>query len=80
MINIIQQLITEKNNETVCPVRVATTIAATIYHAAAVAGVYFGSIHIDMAALGQYLTHMVTLIAGGGATVGVKSVLKADAE
>ena len=75
----LKHMLTEGDNSTFCPVRVATAIVGVIYHAAAVAGIYFDAIHLDIVTLGQYLQHMVTMIVGGGATVGVKSVLKADA-
>lgn len=73
-------LLTEKDNRTMCPVRSATALTAITYHAAAVAGVVLGQVHLDIATLGQYLQHMATLIGVGGTTVGVKSALKADAE
>jgi hypothetical protein len=73
-------LLTESDNQTICPVRAATAVAGALYHAAAAYGVYAGSVHIDIASLGQYMNHMMTLVGVGGGAIGAKSVMKGDAK
>ena len=73
------QVFTEKDNTTLCPVRIGSGIVAFVYHAVAGVGVYMGSVHYDLSDLGQYIQHMMMLIGISGATVGVKSAMKADA-
>jgi hypothetical protein len=79
MLDTIRKLFTEPDNQTPCPVRVLTGIAALTYHAGAAAGICVGALHLDIATLGAYLQHMAMLIGVGGASVGAKSVLKGDA-
>ena len=76
----LKNIFSESDNSTLCPVRVGAGITAFLYHVAAVIGAVIGVIHLDMATLGMYLQHMVTLIGTTGASVGVKSVLKGDAQ
>jgi hypothetical protein len=72
-------LLTESDNSTLCPVRVLTATTAFLYHVAALAGFFLGSVHLDISTLGQYITHLTTLIAGGGATVGIKALTGGNA-
>lgn len=78
--NQLNNIFSESDNSTFCPVRVGAGITAALYHVGAVIGVFVGAIHLDIASMGLYLQHMVTLIGATGASVGVKSVLKGDAQ
>lgn len=80
MLNIIKQMLTERDGTTTCPVRVSTGLVAMLYHLAAVIGCWTNQIHLDIGSLGQYLQQMTILIAASGAAVGVKSALKGDAQ
>ena len=80
MNDFLKKMFSESDNSTPCPVRIGSGVTAFIYHIAAVIGVWLGVIHLDMASMGMYLQHMVTLIGTTGASVGVKSVLKGDAQ
>lgn len=80
MFDTIKQLFSEPNNTTPCPVRVLAGVTALTYHASAAAGIWHGSLHLDIATLGAYMQHMTMLIGVGGAAVGAKSVLKGDAQ
>ena len=75
----LDHLITEKDNQTVCPVRVATLITGVLYHGAAAYGFWSHSLSVDINTLGQYMQHMMLLVGVGGTAVGVKSLMKADA-
>lgn len=75
-----KDVFTERDGETLCPVRVGSGLAGMVYHAAAVLGFSIGDIHLDINTLGTYLQHMVLLIGVGGATVGAKSLMKGDAQ
>lgn len=74
------KLLSESDNATPCPVRWGGAITAFIYHAGAVFMLAFQGFHLDMAALGQYVQHMATLIGVVAGGAGVKSILKADAQ
>jgi hypothetical protein len=80
MFEALKKMLTEGDNTTPCPVRVATAITAFLYHAGATVGLVMHDMHLDMATLGQYIQHMALLIGAGGGTVGLKSALKADAK
>ena len=78
--SILANVLTEGDNKTHCPVRLGTSISAALYHVAAVVGAYMGSIHIDIATLGQYLQHMSLLFGVTGLAVGAKAIMGADAK
>lgn len=79
MINIIRKLFSEPDNETPCPVRIATGLTNIVYHVAAMFGIYLGILHLDISTLGMYLQHMATLIGVGSISIGTKSIMKGDA-
>ncbi len=74
------QMLTERDNSTVCPVRVILLGAIVVYHVAAIVGVCLGQMHLDMPALGDYLQHMSVVMLAAGGSIGAKSVLKGDAQ
>lgn len=76
----LRDIFTEPDGQTICPVRVGAAMVGSLYHMAATVGLFTHALQLDMAALGQYMQHMMELVAGGGLTVGVKSVLRADAK
>ncbi len=76
----LKHILTESDNATACPVRVGSGVVGLIYHAAAGAGVYLGSMHIDIVTLGQYMRHMIELVGVAAAGIGVKSAMKGDAQ
>ena len=75
-----KQATTEGNNTTTCPVRLGLVGTVVIYHAAAAWMVFGQGTSMDMAILGQYVQHMATVIGTAGAAIGVKSLMKGDAE
>lgn len=74
------QILTERDNATVCPVRVILLGAIVVYHVAAVVGVCIGQLRIDMPSLGDYLQHMSIVMLAAGGSIGAKSALKGDAQ
>lgn len=76
----LRKAITERDNATPCPVRIGWIGAGAIYHVAAAWMVFGQHAAIDIAVLGQYVDHMVKLVLTGGAAIGAKSILKADAD
>lgn len=74
------QMLTERDNATVCPVRVILVGAIAVYHLAAVVGVCIGQMRLDMPSLGDYLQHMCLVMGAAGGSIGVKSVLRGDAQ
>ena len=78
--DVLQHALTEKDNATFCPVRIGGVTTGVLYHIAAGVGVLMHSVTLDMASLGMYIQHMMTLVGVSGATIGVKSVMKADAD
>jgi hypothetical protein len=76
---IFAQMLTEANNSTLCPVRILGAVAVSIYHIAAAIGVAVGSIHIDMSVLGDYVRQMIEVTGTLAASVGAKSLMRADA-
>jgi hypothetical protein len=77
--NLLRNLLTEPDGVTFCPVRMCLAAAGTFYHAGAAWMVFGQHTPIDMALLGLYVQHMSTLAATCAASVGAKSILKADA-
>lgn len=71
---------TESDNTTLCPVRVLLIGATVLYHAGAAFAVAFQGLHLDFSMLGQYVQHMCALGGSMAAGIGVKSVLKGDAQ
>lgn len=74
-----RHILTEADNTTLCPVRVAAFIVGALYHAAAAWGIFHNDLQFDIATLGQYMQHMMTLVGIGGLSVGAKSLMKGDA-
>ena len=74
-----QKAFTEKDNQTYCPVRFAYILVGLVYHIGLFYMVIGQKTTIDMNISGQYITQMGQLILAGAASIGVKSVLKADA-
>jgi uncharacterized integral membrane protein len=70
---------TEPDGSTFCPVRILAALAIVIYHIAASIGVATNSIHIDMAALHDYVRQMIEFVGTTAASVGAKSLMRADA-
>jgi len=75
----LNKAVTESDNKTPCILRILSTVTGILYHAAVFSGLYLGAIHLDMASIGLYLQHMVTLTGTAGGAIGVKSILKGDA-
>lgn len=73
------QMLTEGNGSMLCPVRILGVVAVGIYHIAAVVGVAHNSIQISMDALGDYVTQMIQFVGTIAASVGAKSLMRADA-
>lgn len=73
-------LFTESDNQTLCPVRIVLMGAVALYHAGVTFAVMFQGLHLDFSMLGQYVQHMCELGGSIAAGVGVKSVLKGDAQ
>lgn len=74
-----KKMLSEGDNETLCPIRVGGGIMIAVYHAAAVGGLITHALALDWAALGQYVNHMTQMIGAAAASVGAKSLMKADA-
>lgn len=74
-----KNIFTEANNTTWCPVRVATALTGIIYHVLMVLGIFVGEIHVNVEFINSYLQQMTLFIGAGGLSVGVKSIMKADA-
>ena len=72
-------LITEPDNVTLCPVRVVVGLGVIAYHAAALWGLYSGSIKVEMHDLTEYVQHISTFAGIGGLAIGGKSLMKGDA-
>lgn len=75
----LSDMLTERNNSTLCPVRVSAFLTGAVYHVAAVAGFWFNQIHLDATTLGLYIQHMALLSGTVGVAVSVKSAGRADA-
>ena len=76
----LKNMLTEANNTTFCPVRLAGAATFVGYHGAAVAGLVLGVIHFDMDALGKYVTHMIELFGALGVIVTGKTRVGGDAK
>jgi len=75
----LNNLITERDNKTHCPVRVGTFLTAFIYHAGAFWMVLGQHAAVDIHLLGEYIQHMSLLTAVGATGTGMKSMLGSDA-
>ena len=75
---LLTDLFTEPDNQTWCPTRTATGLAFAIYHGVAAAGFWVGQLHLDIDAMGHYVTHMTMLIGFGSTAVTAKSAFRAD--
>ena len=60
--------------------RLGSIGVALVYHVAAMWMVFGQHTTVDMGTLGAYVQHMCYLIGTAGAAIGVKSVLKGDAQ
>lgn len=67
---------TERDNDTLCPVKIGGWLSCVGYHAGAVFGFFSGAIHADIATLGQYVLHMGSLFASMGVASGIRTTLK----
>lgn len=76
----VRDQITERDNSTICPIRVVGAGVFSIYHAAVLAGVAVHSIPLDITSAGEYLKHMMAFMGTLGFSVGTKSMLGADAK
>lgn len=76
---VFQHLLTEKDNITFCPVRMLFMFSGASYHAGFFSGILMHQIVLSMATLGDYTQHLSILLGAGAASVGAKSLLKADA-
>ena len=74
------QLVTEPDNATLCPVRVIILgVGVPLYHAFAGYALIARHLPLDFAVLGLYVQHMCTLGGTLAASLGAKSLGKADA-
>ena len=76
----LNDLLTEPDGKTFCPVRVAGLGAAALYHVGAIAGIVQGHITLDIATLANYLNQMSWLIGAVGGSVGAKSLMNGDSK
>lgn len=76
----LSNLLTEPDNVTLCPVRVILMLGIIGYAAGAVMGFLDGALKADIDTLGQFVKHVVMFITGGGASIGIKSGFKGDAQ
>jgi hypothetical protein len=76
---IFAHMMSEGDNVTLCPVRILGAVMVGIYHLGASVGVATGKINLDMGALGEYVRQMIEFIGTIAASVGAKSLMRADA-
>ena len=78
--SILKNLLTERDGESYCPVRVGIAGAGLVYHAGLVFMVLRQHAAIDMAMLGAYVQQVCTLVGTAALGIGAKSAMKGDAD
>lgn len=73
-------MMTEKDNSTVCPVRVGFIVVGVLYHVASFFMVMEQKFQLDMATMGQYVNHMIQLLGAGAVSITAKAALKGDSD
>ena len=73
-------IVTESDNQTVCPVRIIYFAGVVFYHLFLAVASVTGFLHLDIDTLGQYVKHIVEFGGAAGASIGAKSLMKGDAQ
>lgn len=80
MFKFIKDILTEKDGESACPIRVFGVAVGVVYHIGAAWMVFAQRLPLTIDVLGSYIQHMSMLSGISAMGIGAKSIMKADAQ